>query len=935
MATKLIKIKYSKLLKVIFIAIITLLLFISGTNFIEIGRAYFQYGIPETTKFEESGLFAVLTANDLKAVTDAIIYGVDDTSRSAAAYQRYISTETDSINWARDNIVAIFNNLIWLEQHPPEYFYSFSQEKYLTQEEGSDTAIQNEGAQTTTNYTAQTTIPLTTTLLNVPQSTTQLGSSVPIATTSEYTLPQARKLNNNYYRGTLDDYDPKVPPEVIFTNYKYNTAWLEYKSTVVSAFYEKLDTALTSPRNVSAQHLKQTGGYIYSYTDSFSAITGFTIENLTEFYNKKLNEVDSDASYGNYLAAAENVKKQLSAMLNFKFAILNNNTGTIFSNFGTEIKSKAEIKDICDNEGLVSGSCTSITGLRASNDVFTNFLKYYPHIGGPTRLPIKDRADYSERELIQACEKTNTELYFYISDIYQEPYAHFAHQFDNLSVHFDSLVRETLILLLAAIILAIFLIVVAGKKSDGTLTLMTIDRLYHDIHLFFSGGAIALLVVACGAYSDYYISNSLMMPSPETKLADFLLPLMFTAGAMLALEFAVSVSRNIKSRHFIKQTLVYNVLLLCFKILKWVYFFIKRHYKSIKGKIAGLSTLFFKGFKKMNRSIVMFLVLYVGINFFSMLIAAAFMMNGHSGGTGAFMLLLNIVFNALVFYFLSKSFRAFDNIIALSSEIRNGNLNASVDIDSMPTWIRPFATDITENENGLRNAVADAVKNERMKAELITNVSHDLKTPLTAIVSYVSLLKQCEIKNPDAVKYILILDEKSDRLKNLIEDLVEASKATTGNIQFNYVNVNLNELTVQAVGENNDAFEEADIEIKLNLHSNEPVIVRADSQRTWRIIENLFANVKKYTMPHTRVYIDLRSENGFGMFSIKNISKTELNIPPEELMQRFVRGDEARGGEGSGLGLSIAKSLCELQHGKLEIEVDGDLFKATVILPLA
>ena len=226
---------------------------------------------------------------------------------------------------------------------------------------------------------------------------------------------------------------------------------------------------------------------------------------------------------------------------------------------------------------------------------------------------------------------------------------------------------------------------------------------------------------------------------------------------------------------------------------------------------------------------------------------------------------------------------------------------------------------------GTKAAVETAVKGERLKAELITNVSHDLKTPLTSIVNYVFAPAQRRVRRA-ANEYIKILKEKSNRLKALIDDLMEASKVSTGNIKINLSPVNLYELAMQISGEHSDVLEEKGIDIIIAKPEVEP-IVWADSQQTWRIIENLFSNVKKYTMPGTRVYVDTTIENGYGCFSIKNISADALNIPAEELTQRFVRNDEARSGEGSGLGLSIAESLCKLQKGEFSITIDGDLFK--------
>ena len=274
-----------------------------------------------------------------------------------------------------------------------------------------------------------------------------------------------------------------------------------------------------------------------------------------------------------------------------------------------------------------------------------------------------------------------------------------------------------------------------------------------------------------------------------------------------------------------------------------------------------------------------------------------------------------------------------DRIIAASENAKNGESPENIYSENMPEPLKTLALNLSLTQEEMQKAINEAVKGERMKTELITNVSHDLKTPLTSIISYVDLLKKCDIDDISAQKYINVLDEKSIRLKRLIEDLVEASKASSGAVTFNKMNVNLHELAVQAVGEMSDAFEERNLDAVLN-EPTEPIVIYADSQKTWRIIDNLLSNVKKYALPGTRVYIDVGRDSSYGTITIKNTSREKLNIDPDELTQRFVRGDESRTMEGSGLGLSIAKDLCTLQGGKLELSIDGDLFKATVKMPL-
>ena len=236
---------------------------------------------------------------------------------------------------------------------------------------------------------------------------------------------------------------------------------------------------------------------------------------------------------------------------------------------------------------------------------------------------------------------------------------------------------------------------------------------------------------------------------------------------------------------------------------------------------------------------------------------------------------------------------------------------------------------IDDIAGGFNNAIEQTLKSERLKTELITNVSHDIKTPLTSIINYVDLLKKEKFDNKQIEQYIAILDSKSQRLKKLIEDLVEASKVSSGNVKLNLENINLNELLNQTIGEFEDKFKTKGLKIETKMPEN-PITLKADSRYMYRIIENLFSNISKYAMNNTRVYITLEKNENNIVLSMKNISNQKLNISADELKQRFVRGDKSRYTEGSGLGLSIAENLTELQGGTFDIQIDGDLFKVTL-----
>lgn len=266
-------------------------------------------------------------------------------------------------------------------------------------------------------------------------------------------------------------------------------------------------------------------------------------------------------------------------------------------------------------------------------------------------------------------------------------------------------------------------------------------------------------------------------------------------------------------------------------------------------------------------------------------------------------------------------------------QLANGNLEYKVDTARMFRTFRRHGNNLNSLSKGALIAMEQKIKSERLKTELITNVSHDIKTPLTSIINYVDLLKK-EGLTGQAQDYLEVLDRQSRRLKKLTEDLVEASKASTGNISANLLPTDLCELVHQAVAEYEEKLEKSSLEVVISA-KEEPVFGMVDGNLTWRILSNLLSNACKYSQTGTRVYVEISKKGSFAMISMKNISREQLNIAPDELMERFVRGDSSRSTEGSGLGLNIARSLVELQKGKFNLSIDGDLFKAFVQFPLA
>lgn len=306
----------------------------------------------------------------------------------------------------------------------------------------------------------------------------------------------------------------------------------------------------------------------------------------------------------------------------------------------------------------------------------------------------------------------------------------------------------------------------------------------------------------------------------------------------------------------------------------------------------------------------------------------------HYKSIGAMLLLA--VFCGMEAYLMLRKAVEHYRILEGVEEIADGDLNSKIDVDDLHGEDRKLAEAINNIGAGLLHAVDDNTKNERMKADLITNVSHDIKTPLTSIINYVNLIKIEDIENERVKNYVRILDEKSQRLKQLTEDLVEASKVSSGNVKLDMQQIDIVELVCQTGGEFNEKFETKELTIVTKL-PKQAVYIWSDGRHLYRVIENLYNNVAKYALEKTRVYVEVSQQEDQAVFSIKNVSERSLameNSSVDDLTERFIRGDSSRTTEGSGLGLSIAKNLTNLMGGSLEITVDGDLFRATIRFPL-
>ena len=307
------------------------------------------------------------------------------------------------------------------------------------------------------------------------------------------------------------------------------------------------------------------------------------------------------------------------------------------------------------------------------------------------------------------------------------------------------------------------------------------------------------------------------------------------------------------------------------------------------------------------------------------------------------LLLLGIAINngglGIIFLFLIEKAILFVVILVIAvwlqklkeagKHVAAGDLNYKINTDHMLFDFKEHGENLNSIGEGLSFAVEERMKSERFKTELITNVSHDIKTPLTSIINYVDLLQKGGVDEETKREYLEVLERQSARLKKLLEDLLEASKASTGNLTVTFETLEAGVFLVQTVGEFEAKTKAQRLELIIK-KPEEPIYIQADGRHFWRVIDNLMNNVCKYAQPDTRVYINLEATEKEVCITFRNTSRYELNITSEELMERFVRGDSSRNTEGSGLGLSIAKSLMELMHGKFELIVDGDLFKVVL-----
>ncbi|MBQ8210855.1 MAG: HAMP domain-containing histidine kinase [Clostridia bacterium] len=564
---------------------------------------------------------------------------------------------------------------------------------------------------------------------------------------------------------------------------------------------------------------------------------------------------------------------------------------------------------------------TNIEGQFNPSDI--NSYSVYAYFDGTNVYTkgIEDRyttKEYLEKNLQLSSGKC---VYVYMEDVvagtdYYDVYSEICtayHEYQNFSA--IMLIAIFLISLLSAVLLLITYGCICGHSNeyDVPVTAM-IDRIPTDIHFILSFGLIvAGVVFALVVFSDTMFNNS--NPYVYFGVVRYGISALAAACWLVLCEWVASTARIKKAGYsFLKGMLIA-------KFISWNI----KGFKKFKNSVVRLFS--YKP-QKMQKLTIAFIIGYILVNLLLIAASAFFSFFLYAELTCLICIALLITFNILVIIFLMKYVRMFDTIITATCK----HVNIDFGNEKVPVELKLLADNLANSNAELEKAVAQAVKDEQMKTELITNVSHDLKTPLTSLITYSDLLSKCDITDENAIKYTDVIHKQSFKLKRLIEDLIEASKVSTGNVTLNMSILNLSELAVQAIVEYAPETEKNGNELVFNEPDNAPKVI-ADSAKTYRIISNLLSNAKKYSAPNTRIYVSVYTDGVNGYFEVKNISSEPLNISPDELTERFVRGDKSRSKEGNGLGLAIAKDLCLLQNGELKLIIDGDLFKAIVKLP--
>ena len=685
--------------------------------------------------------------------------------------------------------------------------------------------------------------------------------------------------------------------------------------------YEAADDELVFTKN-KINNIKDAIGIIWSITDGVGQGINYgemPAEKIVEEY--KGRRLPKDADFPEYTQFSD----YSSFMPGIKYAIFYKSTGKVVTNCGVKAKDNTE------------------TVLKKLGGGFYEYYadgKYVCSGSETKENRYKDVIDFPDSPVKTADNQDNIErVYFGVNldklDSVDSVYTSRRAYESNISSHAKIgngavFIVISIISFILACACSVYALIKTGVTADGEVKINLTDK----IPLIIRIGIAAAFTAACGVlvfgihYYEYYTMDLFFYNGFPHAIANYiakgpaLICSVLIAVAFAAVLFLIaSCVRNFRTKTFFRYTLTGYII----KFIRFVF----RGFRKIREKIKTAITRTFaedyangKGKKFLIFSMISIAVMLL---LAIILFVAA---DGHEGAVG-----FGIFFSILLAgYALLLAF-SFNRIASGVSKIKGGNFDTFINTRFMPPFLRAVAEDIAGVREGVQAAAKQAMKDQATKTELLTNVTHDLKTPLTSIITYVDLLKKTD-DPAEREEYLKVLDEKSQRLKKLIDDLVQASKAASGNVEVNLETLNLCEFATQIIGENVDEFRENGIELVLKT-PQEPVLVMADSNITNRIFENLLSNIKKYALSGTRAYVEVNSGRSYGLISFKNISSAPLESDTEKFTERFYRGDASRTGDGNGLGLSIASNLSTAQGGTLKIETDGDLFKAIFTIPIA
>lgn len=625
--------------------------------------------------------------------------------------------------------------------------------------------------------------------------------------------------------------------------------------------------------------------YVQAMNQSYS-----TFRNMLEFRYRR-NGQDGFLSYLEQKQLNEQTADLDPSVTNFRYIVRDNKTGEIL------LSSMGESS--LDNVTDISSSSLEYPlyqGGTAEYDAENNQTRYYTTDG--TLLGTAEGHNIPSLELAVEYGVDST---LPVNDAFLQA----KNSFTKGNIDF---LYWTIALAIAGVVLTVFLICCAGHRPQmEEIVLNWQDKLPYDLYLVVSGTGITVTFVCTIEIleSALFYRGTVNPVYANTMYFVATMSLIVLFGLLTAL--IMTTAARIKTHTLLRNTWTGRL---------WRFFWgsVFRMGRSIRN---WFGTIF--GYWSLTRQVVVLFVFYLLGTLVSTLT-----------------LFLIPVYQGFVLFVLCRRVREWTKIQDATQAIVNGRPDTVIDLTGMKRFpdLAWHASQLNDLGKSINVAVEERMKSERMKAELITNVSHDLKTPLTSIINYVDLLKKEDISNEKAQEYIEVLDRKSQHLKKLTTDLVEASKASTGVLAVNAERLSMTQLINQALGEYSERFVKAGLTPVISVPEKDLYVI-ADGRHLWRILDNLLGNCVKYALAGTRIYLDVVSWEGTITLFLKNISAVQLNIPADQLMERFVRGDESRSTEGSGLGLSIARSLTELQHGTFRLEIDGDLFKVIVGFPEA